>query len=136
VKEGKRALGRDARRKVDVTTGRFACSLDLDRHFASIEPNSERWDYVVVVAGGGSGRVAGVEVHPATAAEVSRVIAKQAWARRRLQETCAPAVPAADAWHWVASGKVYLRATDPQARRLRQSGIQGPQTRLSLSPGS
>jgi hypothetical protein len=135
VKGGKRALGRDGRRKVAVSAGRFDCSIDLDRSREAQEPNADRWDYVVVVGGIEDPYPAGIEVHPATAGEVTKVIAKQQWARQLLEVRCAGCRPAASRWYWVASGKVYLRPTDPQSRRLRRTGIQGPLTRLVLPPG-
>jgi hypothetical protein len=134
VRPGKQGmLGRD-RSHVEVATGaRIECSLDLDGHFKTREPNAPRWDYVLVVSGTAERGVA-VEVHPATAGEVDAVLRKREWAKRTLEGHCPSAGIGPSDWYWIASGKVFLRATDPQFRRLRQSGLQGPIERLVLRP--
>ncbi|MFO0757618.1 MAG: hypothetical protein U0359_14070 [Byssovorax sp.] len=124
-------LSRD-RPRVDAAPGTtIACSFNLDDHCKATEPNAPRWDYLLV-AQGTSDRTVGVEVHPASAGEVGAVIDKRNWAQKKLASSCKDLIVGPSDWYWVASGKVFLRPTDPQFRRLRQSGIQGPTEHLML----
>lgn len=112
-------------------SSRLGCSLDLDNSLAREYPNASRWDYLVVVESR-SARCVGVEVHSATAGEVRVIVAKRDWARGILRQRCEGGLPASADWYWIASGKVFLRATDPQFRVLRRSGIQGPSRGIVL----
>jgi hypothetical protein len=108
------------------------CSLHLDDYLKTEEPNAPRWDYVLVVRGERQRAVA-VEVHPATADQVKDLLKKQNWATNVLNRRCPEIQINSDDWYWVASGKVFLRPTDPQFRLLRQSGLKGPMERLTLA---
>lgn len=133
MQPGKQALERVDRQRVETDgTSSLECSLHLDKHMEREEPNSRRWDYLLVVRGA-SQRAVAVEVHPATASEVRAVLEKREWAVRLLGRRCSGLQIAGDDWHWVASGKVFLRSTDPQSRLLRQSGLGWPRERLVLS---
>jgi hypothetical protein len=132
VRAGKQALAPADRPRISVAAGAaFGCSIDLDAAMSQKLPNAHRWDYLVVIREAAE-RCVGVEVHPATAGEVRRIIAKRDWARQLLEQRCARGRPSAADWHWLASGRVYLRPTDPQFRVLRSSGINGPTRALLL----
>jgi hypothetical protein len=133
VLPGKQAMEASDRQKVEPDgRSRLECSLYLDKHLETAEPNSSRWDYLLVVRGTYERAVA-IEVHPATANEVKVLLKKQQWAIQVLRRLCPTLQFDRDDWYWVASGKVFLRPTDPQFRLLRQSGLKGPMERLTLS---
>jgi hypothetical protein len=132
VRKGKAALATGHRQQVHAQSLRFQCSLDLDSHLAAREPNSARWDYILILANGRS-RAVGVEVHHATASEVNTVLRKRNWATAELEQHAPTCMPARPDWYWVAAGKVFLRPTDPQFRVLQRSGMKGPMRQLVLT---
>jgi len=132
VKDGKTALTHAHRQQVEPVRGvQIHCSIDLDECLSAAHPNSPRWDYILI-AGDGLSRSVGVEIHAATAGEVRSVVAKRDWARGVLISRAGNCTPSSADWYWVASGKVFLRATDPQFRVLQRSGIKGPMRRLGI----
>jgi hypothetical protein len=129
VQPGKRGMQRVDRRRVqEVATARVTDSLPLDERFAGSEPTSPRWDYWLGVRDGATG-VIGVEVHPATAGEVDRVIRKKDWGTRKAADELQGGVRT---WYWIASGKVGLSKTTREYRKLALHGIVFVGGRLRL----
>ena len=84
-----------------------------------MQPNSPRWDYVLVTSDCSDGRTAlGMEVHNAVPREVEVVIKKKKWAEATLAGVLRP-----EAWFWLPSAGVKIRDTQPEARLRRQIGI-------------
>ncbi|MDW8469854.1 MAG: hypothetical protein RML56_13660 [Burkholderiales bacterium] len=97
------------------------------------EHQSGTWDYLVRAAEQRE-RSFGVEVHPATASEVQAVIEKRDAAVRTLERRGLRGFVERGDWCWIASGKVYLRPTDGESRRLAKAGIRAPVRVLRLPP--
>ena len=89
-----------------------------------------RWDYLINY----DDQISAVEVHPASTAEVNRMIEKVKWLKSLLNQM--PAVKNSlrknKEFVWIASGNIKITATSPQARRLASSGIKPPQKNLRL----
>ncbi|MCX7962127.1 MAG: hypothetical protein N2653_11235 [Burkholderiales bacterium] len=133
VLDGLRAVRHRDRRRLQVATGyRWACSLDLEAE-ADGAARERRWDYLVLIAEQRE-RTFGVEVHPATASEVRTVIEKRDAAIRTLERRGLRGFVQRGDWCWIASGKVYLRPTDGESRRLAEAGIRAPVRTLRLPP--
>ncbi len=108
-----------------------ACSLNLDLAMRDDEPHAERWDYVLLLRLYGEATV-GVEVHPALATEIEKMIGKKDWAARLLATECPDLAVAR--WFWVIPpDKVALiRPGSPAALRLAEAGIEFPRKTLTL----
>ena len=80
-----------------------------------------------------------IEVHPASTTEVSTVLKKLAWLQSWLRQE-APALhalsqrrSAGNNYFWLATGPGCIsRRHSPQARRLRQAGLDLPRRTLEL----
>lgn len=77
-----------------------------------------------------------IEVHTASTTEVSVVLRKHAWLRGWLRDE-APALDEltqqGGRFVWLATeAGVHIQANSPQARRLRQAGLDLPRRRLGL----
>lgn len=117
-------------------TRKLAGSVNLDETLKQAQPNEPRWDYGVGVARGPRDRAVWVEVHPASSLHVDEVIKKRRWLRRWLEDK-APAIEAitprrAEAYLWLASGKVAFQKNSPQSRRLAEAGISHPCEHVDL----
>jgi len=124
VKEGKGALKREHRQKVDIEA---TCSVDLDTHGPPSGHQEKRWDYLLV---NHDGKGHGVEVHPASTSEVEAIIAKKRWAEALLAREASKLTTVA--WHWVASGRVDIRKHDRSRKRLADAGIQFPREHIVI----
>lgn len=134
---GLQAVKAEYRDRFDCTdTRRLAGSIDLDSTLERSLPNEPRWDYGV-----GFSRVAStdavywVEVHPATASEVTSVLSKLAWLRDWLRHN-APRLlemtAAENGYVWIASKDIGFRPGSRQAKRLEAHGMRFPCRRLRL----
>jgi hypothetical protein len=112
---------------VDV---RVRWSIDYDTAMKASAPQDSRWDYFLV-PDASSGAVA-IEVHPAKASEVDRVIQKRRDSEAVLVKRC-PKLGRVNSWHWLLpkSGTMALTRSSPQARRLAKAGILFPKRRLA-----
>jgi hypothetical protein len=140
--QGKQALKGEHREQVDCADGRrFTGSIDLDKALELVCPGDRRWDYGVGFRERtGAESAVWVEVHPATAGEVDRVLIKQGWLLCWLR-TEAPDLAAltkrrvnGKAFFWVATGSgVHIRKGSRQAIRLQNAGFDLPRQRIVLS---
>jgi len=111
-------------------TRRISGSLNLDAGVAQLYRNAARWDYGIGIKKTESAdRAIWVEVHPADAHQVQRIIEKLTWLRGWLRNS-APnlmAITQGDSpYIWVASGRVSFQQASPQARKLSLAGIAFP----------
>jgi len=122
VKDGLQALRRHDRRSLidESLLEGFADSLDLDEALRSGRDREHRWDYLLGHAK--SGRVIGLEPHPAHNSEVSVVIRKREAALQQLRRHTRPGA-SVSAWFWVASGKVDFLPHEKAMLTLSQNGI-------------
>ena len=128
------ALDRANRRKVSCAdTRRLTGRIDLD---AALRPipryaNAPRWDYGIgYCPPSGVERAVWIEVHKAETGEVSVVLDKLKGLRnwpvhdadqlRRMTDRG----DAGGRYFWIATDKIRIPRTSPQARRLSQSGVR------------
>ena len=139
---GKQALKAEHRDLVRCKDSRrFTGGVDLDAALA-LQPGfeeSNRWDYGLGYRlSNGSEAAIWVEVHPAHAGEVDRVIDKLKWLQGWLRAS-APALRGltqlfpGSPFVWLATGAgTHIPPHTPQARRLAQAGLGMPKRRLEL----
>ena len=121
---------------------RLTGSIDLDSALAGHpgHANATRWDYGLGYrpAAGRREQAVWIEVHSATTKEVSAVLKKLQWLRDWLEAGAGRLKQMTDRadpdirFVWIASNGVNIPRNSPQARKLKQSDIQGPKKRLSL----
>ena len=112
-------------------TRKISGSLNLDAAVAGLYPGQPCWDYGIGIKKTESAdRAVWVEVHPADANQVQKMIDKLTWLRNWLK-TRAPGlmrITGNDSpYVWVASGSVSFQRNSPQARKLVLAGIAFPQ---------
>ncbi len=115
------ALGSDGSGALhDGVREAFADSLNLEAAMKPAHPSDSQWDYVLGHAE--SGALVALEVHPATGAEVDKVIDKKRCAQRQLAPHLSPGKKV-ERWLWAASGKADFVPLDRAIRKLDESGI-------------
>jgi hypothetical protein len=97
-------------------------SLGLDDAFSDSEPEQSRWDYWLGTSIIGQALI-GVEVHPATAGEVAKLVQKKQWAERKAAGNLLKTKRIAR-WYWVSSGSTKITKTSAEYRRLGKAGIE------------
>ena len=85
-KVGKQAIKPEYRPQVTVKGGaQFGGSVDLDAHFATVEPQAARWDYGVGFHAGHEFAL-WIEPHPASGSrEVAVIVSKLDWLKAKLR---------------------------------------------------
>ena len=119
---------------------RLTGSIDLDSALRPSHANDPRWDYGLGYrsAAGRREQAVWIEVHSATTKEVPAVLKKLQWLRDWLEAGAGRLKQMTDRadpdirFVWIASSGVNIPRNSPQARKLKQSDIQGPKKRLSL----
>jgi hypothetical protein len=106
----------------------FADSLELDEAVKPGHEQENRWDYLL--GHEASGELVAVEPHSAKQDEITKVIKKQAAARKQLKAHLRDGARVAK-WLWVASGKVHFADTERVSRLLDQNGIRFVGTRVA-----
>ncbi len=133
---GLQALSRSCRAKLTYKDSqKLTGSINLDKALAGIYPNDPRWDYGLGVADpSGCEQALWIEVHPATTREVQIVLQKLQWLKQWLQNDgmALGKLRGSSAFYWLTTDGVHIQRGSPQARRLSQSGIIEPRTRLRL----
>lgn len=123
---GLQALGPNSRYVNAHNPRLLGGSIDLDECLKSLEPNANRWDYIIAY-----NEVSYcLEIHPATDGEVKTILKKAAWLNNFLQTN----IPTLNKkpYHWIASGKIGILPTSRKAKILAQNGITFPKSRLDL----
>jgi hypothetical protein len=94
-------------------------SVELDDSLRTSHPGA-RWDYVLAT----DRECVGMEVHPAKASEVDRILRKKRWAEDLLR-VCGVRVAR---WCWIRplGSSLQFTSISPQARRLAAGGVQFP----------
>ena len=136
-KDGKQAIKTEYRPQLTVKGGAyFSGSIDLDAHFATVEPQATRWDYGV---GFHAGRefALWIEPHPASGSrEVAVMIRKLDWLKAKLRtpefDGLADLTRAAQArgeipFRWLYKGRTSFRVGGKEARQLAQNGMRLPE---------
>jgi hypothetical protein len=125
---GLQALRRQDRSRIqrrDSLT-RLAGSVNLDDALSDRYPHAARWDYGIGVerTSRRDNRVLWIEVHSASSAHVSDVIAKHQWLVAWLGRSAPQLGGLRREFIWLATGSVYIRRGTPQHRRLAKTGIR------------
>ena len=112
-------------------TRKISGSLNLDAEVALLYPNAPRWDYGIGIKKTESkDKAIWVEVHPADANQVQKIIDKLTWLKNWLMNS-APNLTSitgnGSPYVWVASGSVSFQRNSPQTKRLALEGIAFPQ---------
>ncbi len=140
---GKQALKGEHRELIVCRDSRrFTGSIDLEAALTAgqWQVSMNPWDYGIGFREVDSHEIAlWIEVHPASTAEVSAVLKKLAWLKNWLREE-APELQKMAQGHsgggsyiWLATAAgVHITPNSPQARRLRQAGLDLPRRFLEL----
>ena len=124
-------IERDRNRLSCEEPRKISGSLHLDAEVALLYPNAARWDYGIgIKKTEAKDEAIWVEVHPADANQVPRMIDKLTWLKNWLNGS-APnlmVITKNDSpYVWVASGRVSFQRSSPQAKKLALAGIKFPQ---------
>ena len=113
-------------------------SLHLDVAVAQLYPNAARWDYGIgIKKTEAKDEAIWVEVHPADANQVPRMIDKLAWLKNWLNDSAQNLMLITkndSPYVWVASGRVSFQRASPQAKRLALAGITFPREYYIIKP--
>jgi hypothetical protein len=123
-------LERDRNRLSCDAPREISGSLNLDAALARLYPNQSLWDYGIGIRKTASeDRAIWLEVHPAHAGEVRRMIAKLEWLKGWLQNHAQDLMRITEKsspYIWVSSGGVSFQRNSHQARLLASAGIAFP----------
>jgi hypothetical protein len=124
-REGLQALERKDKKYIECADPRIIVgSIDLDEALRKDYPQDPRWDYGIgAEIDTNDDRIVWLEVHPASTATVTAVIAKQVWLKKWLQESAHELKRMPARYVWVASGKVAIVQHANQVKRLASLGI-------------
>jgi hypothetical protein len=128
---GIQALSAIDRDKLSFTnTRKISGSLNLDAAVTELYPNAPRWDYGIgIKKTEGNDKAIWVEVHPADANQVQKMIDKLSWLKNWLNNRARDLMAITEndvPYVWVASGHVSFQKTSPQAKKLALAGITFP----------
>jgi hypothetical protein len=123
-------LERDRNRLSCQDTRKISGSLNLDAALAGLYPDQPRWDYGIGIKKTGfTDEAIWIEVHPADANQVQKLINKLTWLKNWLNNKARDLMTITERdspYIWVSSGHVSFQQTSPQARRLALAGITFP----------
>ena len=123
-------LERDRNKLSCQNPRKISGSLHLDAAVAQLYPNAARWDYGIgIKKTKPTDKAIWVEVHPADAKQVQKMIDKLAWLKNWLDNRARDLMTITEndfPYVWVASGRVSFQRTSPQAKRLALAGITFP----------
>lgn len=138
---GKHALKGEHRWQVECDDDtRIAGSVNLDLACERSHPNAHRWDYGLGFRErNGSESAIWLEVHPATAGEVSTVLRKRSWLVEWLRTEARDLAKLTArrqgvSFYWLATGSgVHIRPGSQHARRLQAVGLDLPRRKIVLT---
>jgi hypothetical protein len=111
-------------------------SVNIDKTLKRSHPNDSRWDYGIGIRGQKrTEQVIWVEVHPASSSHIEEMLKKRQWLKAWLERSApelSKLTARQDGYIWLASGKVGIQRSSPQARRLARQGITFPREHLRL----
>jgi hypothetical protein len=120
-------LERDRNRLWCRDTRKISGSLHLDAAVAELYPNTARWDYGIGIKKTESkDKAIWLEIHPADANQVQKMIDKLAWLKNWLNNSAPNLMGITERdspYVWIASGRVSFQRNSPQTRRLALAGI-------------
>jgi hypothetical protein len=123
-------LERDRNRLSCQDTRKISGSLNLDATLAGLYRDQPRWDYGIGIKKTEStDKAIWVEVHPADANQVQKMVEKLAWLKNWLDNRAPDLMGITERdspYIWVSSGRVSFQRTSPQAKRLALAGIIFP----------
>jgi len=123
-------LERDRNRLSFKDPRKISGSLNLDASVDGLYRDQPRWDYGIGIKKTGSTDEAiWIEVHPADANQVQKLINKLTWLKNWLNNRAKDLMSITERdspYIWVSSGRVSFQQTSPQAKRLALAGITFP----------
>jgi len=128
---GLQALSATDRDKMScANTRKISGSLNLDAAVELLYPNAARWDYGIgIKKTEAKDKAIWLEVHPADANQVQKMIDKLAWLKKWLNNSAQNLMGITESgspYVWVASGRVSFQKTSPQTKKLALAGITFP----------
>lgn len=139
---GKEAVEGSYRAQIVVANGwQFSGSVDLDNHFNTAEPHSNRWDYGIgMSAPNGQELVCWVEPHSASSPRhVDEMLAKLAWLKSKLDTPTFKKLKAMTdvtgrPFYWLRTlnGQCRITAHGKGAKLLAKNGLRSPAQHLTL----
>jgi len=99
-------------------------SGDIDEYYRPVEPNSNRWDYVIICERNPCVKSYYIEVHPARSSEVSLVIRKLAWIKNKIHfdQLFTSLRQIKSEFYWIYPGKYTI---PPASRYFKQCALNG-----------
>lgn len=124
--DGKVAVKNEYREKIRAKNPRnLKGSMDIDNACKNREPNSPRWDYLVVIWKNNLENLALIEIHGAAKSEnVKEVIQKKEWLIKWLKNAGVDYFK--KSFTWVATGSISIIPSSRYAKELSRRGIDGP----------
>lgn len=116
-------------------------SVDVDAHFLSAEPNSNRWDYLIGVKVGGTDAAFWIESHPASSTSDAKVMLKKLnWLKQKigtagwaqLKQLTIKAQSHGHAFRWFTTGSIRIRPGSPEALLISGAGLDQPRKRVQI----
>lgn len=120
------AIKNQHRKKIRINNSRnLKGSMDIDSACKDSEPNSPRWDYLVVILKNNQENLALIEIHGAAKPENAKeMIKKKAWLNEWLIKV--RLVDFKKRIFWIAVNSVSILPQSKYARELAKSGIPLP----------
>jgi hypothetical protein len=124
--KGKSGIKNQHRDKIRIEdTRKLKGSMDIDEACKDSEPNSPRWDYMVVIWKNSLENLALIEIHPAAKyRNVAEVIEKKNWLNQWLYKT--RLIDFRKKFIWIATGSICITSGSKYAKRLAVSNISTP----------
>ncbi len=125
LKPGLAAVEHKYRNRLQPQNTRFVTgSVDLDGTLQAALPDANRWDYAIGYRPNGeTHKVFFAEVHPASTAEVKRVLEKKRWLDSWLSGRALGQVHPR-VYAWLATKGVHIRRGSPQEKQVQSQGIR------------
>ena len=129
---GKKAILNQHKSKIDCSSKRIEYSINIDDCCKEMEPQSNRWDYVLAC----NDECFFIEAHPAESPKhIREVYEKFMWIKNKLAE-CGY-LGKKLTFYWLATGEIDLRSKNPRSKRNRQlqslnRSIKGPEKYITI----
>lgn len=120
------AIKKQHREKIMINNSRnLQGSMDVDKSCKDSEPNSPRWDYLVVILKNNQENLALIEIHGAAKPKNAKeMIKKKAWLNQWLINV--RLVDFKKKIFWIAANGVFILPQSRYAKELAKSGIPLP----------
>ena len=120
---GLKAIKRSDRSKIRVLNNSILVgSLDIDKSFKNLYPQSNRWDYLVIVNNNIEGYF--IEIHPAFTSEVNVMLRKRDWLKINIINSYFKNINTKKyKIIWVSSGKTKILKNSREYKKLVKENL-------------